>query len=115
MICEHVLSKLAIKILEVDRELGDRFIWLLCNCVELAEQFPLGYLPMEKAEEMIADVLKSCREYQCVAGPSRDKVNFAILEDLASATVKCCIEWSACRVDTKDLMCDSASVPLIYR
>ena len=62
MICEHVLSKLAIKILEVDRELGDRFIWLLCNCVELAEQFSLGYLSKEQFEESIVDILK-CRKF----------------------------------------------------
>ena len=68
MIREHILRELAIKMLEADRELGDYFIWLLCNCLELVEQFSLGYLTVKKSKEVGVDILE-CRELpQIVAG-----------------------------------------------
>ena len=41
-------------------------------------------------------------------------MNSAIFEASISAGVSRCVEWLACQVETKALMCDSASGPSVY-
>ena len=81
MIGRHILGELPIEILEADHKLGNRFMWFLCNSVELLAQFLLRYLVVEKFEESITNILKRRKfpeiiaEIPHVAGPSRDNVN----------------------------------------
>ena len=90
-------------------------MWFLCDSEDLLQQFPLGYLPMEKSEEAIIDVLKRGKFRKIVSGvPVRcrsieDNVSSATLDDSSSTKVNHCVEWLACHVDKKDQMCDFAS------
>ena len=58
MVCRDIVDELVVKILKLDRKMGECLLWFLAYGKELPEQFSLQDFAMEKLEKLSANVLE---------------------------------------------------------